>query len=284
MNRRTFLHRSLKVAAAAGATWFDVPRLFADVAPPTRRRFGAYPMGLQSFCLRGFGVEGALDAIQGLGLGYVELYHLHFPPTPDPVKVRQMLDACARRGLTISAHGVQTFTADHEKNEAFFRFARAAGLRLVTANPSPDSFPSLDRLVKQYDIRLAIHNHGPDATYDKIDDSLAAVKDWDRRIGFTADLGHYLRSNQDPVEAIHRLAPRLYGVHLKDVAERQKKTRSVVLGRGHLDVIGVFRALKQVGFPADGSFMLEYEENPKDPIPAITECLEIAADAIARVA
>ena len=285
MNRRTFLNRSLVLAVAAGATWFDVPKLLGQTMPPDyRKRYGGYPMGIQSFCLRGFGIEGALDEVQKLGLRYIEMYHLHFPVTPDQGKIKEMLVACARRDITISAHGVQNFTSDHAQNEKFFQFAKAAGLSLVTANPAPDSFESLDRLVKQYDIKLAIHNHGPDAFYDKIDDSLDAVKNWDLRIGFAADLGHYLRSNQDPVEAIHRLAPRLYGVHLKDVAEKQKKTRSVVLGRGHLDVAGVFKALKKVGFRANGAFSLEYEENPTNPIAEIKQCLEIAAEAAARVA
>ncbi|MBL6765654.1 MAG: sugar phosphate isomerase/epimerase [Verrucomicrobiae bacterium] len=191
----------------------------------------------------------------------------------------------AKHDISISAHGVQSFTKDHDSNELFFKFAKLAGVRNISANPAPDSFESLDRLVKQYDMRIAIHNHGPTHAYDKAKDVHKAVQKWDKRIGFCADLGHFLRSGDDPVEVINLLGDRLYGVHLKDdVNIGQKKGKSVILGKGHLDVVGVFKALKRVKFPADGALSLEYEENPKDPIAEIEECLQIAADAARKVA
>ena len=103
------------------------------------------------------------------------------------------------------------------------------------------------------------------------------MKDHDKRIGFCADLGHYIRSAEDPVEVINKLGDRLYGVHLKDFAEQKKSTHGVILGKGHLDVAGVFKALKKVGFPADGALSLEYEENKENPIADIEECLDVAA-------
>ncbi|MDP7012770.1 MAG: sugar phosphate isomerase/epimerase, partial [Verrucomicrobiota bacterium] len=153
--------------------------------------------------------------------------------------------------------------------------------------PSPDSFDSLDKLVAKYDIRIAIHNHGPGALYDKIDDGLKAVKGHDKRIGFCADLGHYIRSSEDPVEVIHKLGDRLYGIHLKDFAEQKKRTHGVIIGKGHLDVSGVFKALKKVKFPADGALSLEYEETPNDHpklLGDIRECLAIAAEGAQKAA
>jgi sugar phosphate isomerase/epimerase len=86
------------------------------------------------------------------------------------------------------------------------------------------------------------------------------------------------------VRVIRSLGDRLYGIHLKDFAEQKDKTNGVILGRGHLDVVGVFRALKAVNFPIDGALSLEYEENAKDPIADIRECLAIAEDAARQVA
>jgi len=113
---------------------------------------------------------------------------------------------------------------------------------------------------------------------------LNAVKGHDPRIGACADLGHYIRSGEDPVQVIRLLGDRVFGIHLKDFAEKQDKTKGVILGKGHLDVEGVFRALKEVNFPADGCLSLEYEENPKDPIDEIRECLAIAKAAAKKVA
>jgi len=133
--------------------------------------------------------------------------------------------------------------------------------------------------VAEFDIRIAIHNHGPNARYDKIVDVLRAVESHDPRIGACADLGHYIRSGEDPVEAIRLFGDRLFGIHLKDFAEQQENTRGVILGAGHLDVEGVFRALKQVNFPADGCLSLEYEENPDNPLDDVRQCYAIAKEA-----
>ena len=284
MHRRTFLSRTLIAAAGAGATWFDVPSVIADTREQSLKKYGGFPMGIQSYSLRAFGIDGALEKIEELELHFVELFRMHYPPIPDPLKIAEMNAKLRKHDLSISAHGVQSFTKDHQKNKAFFEFAKKAGIRNISANPENDSFESLNRLVAEYDIRIAIHNHGPGALYDAPLDALKAVAGYDKRIGFCADLGHYIRSGVDPVEVIYQLGDRLYGVHLKDFAEQKKKTEGVIIGRGHLDVEGVFKALKKIGFPADGALSLEYEENPKDPMEDIRACLNVAAEAAQRAA
>ncbi len=287
MNRRSFLQGTLTAAAAAGATWVDVPELFAKSVKLSKARtaslkkYGGFPMGIQSYSLRAFGIdgqEGALQKIDDLGLHWVEFFGRHYPITPDKQKIAAMNAKLAKHDMSVSAHGVNGFGKNHEANERIFQFAKLAGIPNISANPSPDSFDSLDKLVAKYNVRIAIHNHGPGALYDKIEDGLKAVKGHDKRIGFCADLGHYIRSAEDPVEVIHKLGDRLYGIHLKDFAEQKKQAKGVIIGKGHLDVKGVFKALKKVRFPADGALSLEYEENAANPIPDIQECLAIAAE------
>jgi len=237
-------------------------------------------MGIQSYSLRAFGIdgkEGALQKIDDLGIHWVEFFGRHYPITPDKKKISEMNSKLAKHDMSVSSHGVNGFGKNHEANEKIFQFAKLAGIPNISANPAPDSFDSLDKLVSKYNIRIAIHNHGPGALYDKIEDGLKAVKGHDKRIGFCADLGHYIRSAEDPVEVIHKLGDRLYGIHLKDFAEQKKSTKGVILGKGHLDVAGVFKALKKVGFPANGALSLEYEENAANPIPDIQQCLAVAA-------
>src|SRR4029079_823044 len=119
------------------------------------------------------------------------------------------------------------------KNRALFQFAQDVGIRNLTADPAPESFESLDALSKEFDIRIAIHNHGPRHRYDKVVDVLRAIEKHDQRIGACADLGHYIRSGEKPEEVIRALKGRLYGIHLKDFAETQDKTHGVILGKGH---------------------------------------------------
>ena len=102
--------------------------------------------------------------------------------------------------------------------------------------------------------------------------------------GACVDTGHVLRSNEDPVKWIHELGPRVFGLHIKDVAEKQDRTHDVIIGKGHLDVVGLFKALRQIKFPADGALSLEYEANPMNPIDEMKACLEVAREAIAKSA
>ncbi len=285
LSRRQFGQKSLlAAAAAAGATWFDVPKLLAGDRAAALKKYGGFPMGLQSYSLRAFGVEGAVEKTADLGLHFIEFFRAHYPTVPDPAKVAAMNAMLKKHDMSISAHGVQAFGGDHEENRKMFEFAKMAGIKNISANPNGESFESLNRLVAEFDIRIAIHNHGPDALYDRPVDAWKAVAGTDRRIGFCADLGHYIRSGVDPVEVIYLLGDRLYGVHLKDFAEAKKRTHGVIIGKGLLDVEGVFRALKKIKFPADGSLSLEYEENPNDPIGEIKECLDVAAAAAQKVA
>ena len=134
--------------------------------------------------------------------------------------------------MTVSAHGVNKLTGDAKANRKIFKFAKTLGVQAITADPDPDSFDNLDELVKEFDIRVAIHNHGPSHRYNKVVDVLNAIEGHDERIGACADLGHYIRSGETPTEVIRLLKGRLYGIHLKDFAEMKEKTEGVILGKG----------------------------------------------------
>jgi len=238
-----------------------------------------FSIGIQSYSLRGYPVDEAIRHAKDLGFEHVEFYGKHFSPNSTPQEIDAMKSKMASLGLKILGHGVNDFSKDHEANRKLFEFAKRAGIRNLSANPTRDAFDSLDLLVAEYDIRIAIHNHGPNALYDKVVDVLNAVKGRHPHIGACADLGHYIRSGEDPVEVIRVLDKRLFGIHLKDFAEQTAKTKGVILGKGHLDVEGVFRALRQVQFPADGCLSLEYEENPQNPLEDIRQCMQIAHEA-----
>jgi len=269
--RRNFLATT---AAACGA---------ATLGPVAAAK-GPLPLtlGIQLYSLRGFPVAQALDHAKALGLTQVEFYPGMFPISDDAAAIAAMKQQVADRGLTISAHGVNRFTKEAAANRRLFEFAKAAGIKTITADPDPDSFASLDELVKEFDIRVAIHNHGPRHRYNKALDVLAAIEKHDERIGACADLGHFIRSGERPTEVIRLLKGRLYGIHLKDFAEMQDKTKGVILGQGHLDVPAVMEALVAVGFPADGALSIEYEENPKNPMAELQQCVAVARAALGQ--
>ncbi|MBS0208918.1 MAG: sugar phosphate isomerase/epimerase [Planctomycetes bacterium] len=272
LDRRRFLGVSAGAAAAACLT--SQRAVLAAAAASDLK------VGIQMYSLRGFPVAEAMQHAHDLGFRVIEMYPGMFPISTDSSEIQATLDKMKGLELTCLAHGVNRFTKDHDKNKRMFEFAKLAGIRNLSADPDPDSFDSLDKLVEEFDVRIGIHNHGPKHRYNKVVDVLDAIKDHHKNIGACADLGHFIRSAEDPVHVIRSLQGRLFGVHLKDFAEQADKTKGVILGKGHLNVAAVFDALRQVNFPADGVIALEYEENPKDPIDEIRQCREVAIKAL----
>ncbi len=283
LSRRRFL--ALSAAAAAGATFFDAPRVLSaaglNVADDP---WGGFPLGVQSYSLRNFNTVEAVRHIQGMGLHYAELYSKHLDTKASDDQIKETLKLLEDAGIKLAGHGVHGFTKDHEANKKLFEFARKAGVKVITANPEKDAFDSLDKLVAEYDIKIAIHNHGPGQLYDSIDSVVQAVKGRHKWVGACVDCGHFLRSGEDPVKAVRTLGPRVFGAHIKDDVELGKASKNVVLGKGKLDVVGLFQALREIKFPADGSLALEYEANPDNPIADMKACLAVAKEAIAKSA
>ncbi|MGE0608781.1 MAG: sugar phosphate isomerase/epimerase family protein [Pirellulales bacterium] len=277
-SRRDFL--CLSAAVAGGAMLGMQRRVWGE---DKAEEFPGFKLGIQSYSLRGYGVDEAIKHAGEIGFTTIEFFGGHYPLESTDEQITQMNEKLASAKLEITAHGVNGFGADHAANKKVFDFAKRAGIKNISADPSPDSFDSLDKLVAEYDIRIAIHNHGPSHRYDKAIDVLNAVKNHHPHIGACADLGHYIRSGEDPVAVIRLLKGRLFGIHLKDFAEQKAQTKGVILGRGHMDVVGVFKALKEADFPIDGGLSLEYEENPDNPLDDIRECFAIATDAAKQV-
>jgi sugar phosphate isomerase/epimerase len=284
-NRRQFFSHVAStagagIAAAALSPAFVISHsaLAAEAAPAKRLK-----LGIQLYSLRGFPVNEALEHAKELGFEQVEFYSGMLPLDASADEIAAMKQRVAGLGMTISAHGVNGFGGDTAANRKTFEFAKALGIRNITADPDPRAFDSLNDLVQEFDIRIAIHNHGPRHRYNKVVDVLQAIEGRDERIGACADLGHYIRSGEQATDVIRQLKGRLYGIHLKDFAEMKADAKGVILGQGHLNVPAVFAALLQVGFPADGAMSLEYEENPENPIADIRECVAVAKKALDEV-
>ena len=269
----------MKTAAAAAAATM-VPTVASPLFGAEKSPYGEFRMGIQSYSLRGFDVTKALETTKKLGLHYWEAYPNHVPVSTVPAQVakyKKMLDGA---DVKLIAFGVLPFSENETKAREFFDFAKAIGIETLSANPDKNAatFDLLDKLVEEYEINIAIHNHGPGAKYDKIDDVVTMVKGRHPRVGACVDTGHYLRSKEDPVEAIDRLSDRLYGVHLKDVKDAKIMT---ILGEGDLDVVGCLKLLKQNNY--GHSLAIEYEENADNPVSDIEVCLSTVRKAMKQI-
>lgn len=246
-------------------------------------RFAGFPIAIQSWTFRMSSVEDALAQIASLGITRVELSpqasHFGYPATAE--QIAAMRDLLAQHGLDCVTTGLEPTSADHEANRAVFEYARALGLRTIMVDPAPDALDSLEALVAEYDIRIGIHNHGEGFRYSRIADVAAALDGRDERIGCIVDTGHYTRVGEDPVAALRTFAGRVYGLHLKDVVAANPAAPDAILGQGVVDLVGVFRALRDIAIHADASISVEYEANPSAPYEDLVVAL-VNVEAAAR--
>jgi len=280
-NRREFL----RLSAAGGAAL--VASRFAGAAEAAADPYGGFKMGLQSYSLRGFDVKTALKHTKTLGVKYWESFPGHIPLGTLPKHVAEQKALLEEAGVILMAYGVVEFDANETKTREKFDFARAMGMNSLSANPAKDkaTFDLLDRMVEEYGVAIAIHNHGPGARYDKIRDVADIVKDRHPKIGACVDTGHYLRSDEDVIEALETLGDRLFGVHLKDVRTvtegGKRKKLFTILGQGDLDVVGCLRVLRKLKY--QNCMSLEYEENPSNPLSDIEVCLATVREAVTKL-
>jgi inosose dehydratase len=278
-SRREFLVASSAACAAA----FSCPGRSA--AAGLDDEWGGFHVGVQTISLRKYPLPEVVRHLEGMGVRYLELSaSSHLAATASDEQIATTRQLAASAGLTITAQGVNRFSNDHAANRRVFEFAKKLGIPTITANPQPDAetFASLDKLVAEFDIRIAIHNHGPGSLYDKLDSVAKAIEDHDPRIGACVDCGHFIASGEDPVKCVLALGKRVYGVHLKDIAEFGKKSENVVLGRGRLNVVALFKALREIKLAADAALSLEYEAHPDNPLDNLKACLAVIKEAIGR--
>jgi sugar phosphate isomerase/epimerase len=289
-----FTRRELLVAGGAWTVSTLLPRVAFAETPLRELRYGGLAMGIQSFTLRKLGLEPMLDAVARLGLSHVELipetkllfyeFGSHFPVSEDAGEIARVRAALAARGIRAAASGVHG-VADEAEARRLFAFAQPAGIPLLTIMPDDEALDALDRLCAEHpDVRLGIHNHGPYFRYDKIADVEASLAGRHPGFGACVDAGHFIRSGEDPVEALRRLGPRVHGVHLKDFAGEGLFAEGRILGQGKLDLDAFFRALRAIGFGPEQALSLEYESNPDDPIADVEACLRAASEAAERTA
>jgi inosose dehydratase len=284
ITRRRFLQAGTATVASLSGAIAEASK--QDKKDP----FGGFTVGIQSYTYRQFKLEQCLVQCQKLGLHSVEFYNGHVPLDATGASIKAVRHLGQEYRVTPVAFGVERFTKDHAANQRVFEFARQLGVRYLSADPDPDSFNSLDRLVEQFNIAIAIHPHGPQGKelhrWYSSEQILAAVKNHHRLIGSCLDTGHLIRSAQppferklDPAEEIRRMGARNFGIHLKD--HDNKRREDVVFGRGSLDVLAVLRALREVKF--QGYISIEYEANAKNPTPDVQACLDVLRDSVRKL-
>ncbi len=265
--------------------------LFATAARaeiPESAKVGHFYAGCQAYSFRMFSVMEAIEKTAQAGGKTIEFYSKQklSPENPDvifshesPEDVLAAVQAkLGAEGVTAVAYGVVKLGKDEAANRQIFEFAKKMGIGILTTEPDAEALDQIEALVKEYDIKIAIHNHPRrplDRSYRYWDPEyvLELVKDRDPRMGACADTGHWMRSGLDPVECIRLLKGRIFDSHLKDLNEKgNPKAHDVPYGTGVSDIPAILNAFAEGGFY--GPLHTEYEHNWENNVPDITQCLE----------
>ena len=263
--RRHFLRNSAIAAASAPAL-----SLFAQPKPDTLQP-SPIRLGVASYSLRNFDRVQVIQDLKTLKISTLNAKDVkdHLPITPPEATTQAVADYTAA-GIRLTAVGAVNFLKDEDDDiRSKFDYARRAGVSVIVASdPAPATLPRIEKLVRQYDIRFAIHNHGPENKFWPSPlNVLKAVGSMDPRMGCCIDVGHCVRAGTDVVEAIYAAGPRLFNMHMKDLTDFTSKESQVAVGDGIIPVRGIFEALIAIKYP--GYVDLEYEIHPDDPMPGM---------------
>jgi sugar phosphate isomerase/epimerase len=265
LDRRSFLRSTLAATAATA------PPSTIIAAPMKAAKASPIRLGMASYTLRTMTRAQVITAMKDLRISTINCKDAkdHLPMSPLEAEQAALADYAAA-GIKVTAVGAVYFTKpeDFRKN---FEYAKAAGVKVIVAgDPTAASLPAIEKLVQEFDIRIAIHNHGPE---DKLWPSpltiLDAVKGMDPRLGCCIDVGHTMRAGTDVVEAIHKVGPRLFDMHMKDLAKPNAKESQVAVGQGIMPIPEIFKALIAIKY--SGNVDLEYEIYPTNPMPGVIE-------------
>lgn len=269
ISRRNFLQSGV-MAAAAGAVASAIParaQAVSETGKPCPIR-----LGLASYTFRNFSRAQLIGYMKQLDLTDLNAKDAKDHLPMDPAGEAQALADYAAAGIKLHAAGTITFKPDGDEADmrAKFDYARRAAIPvMVIGDPTPAVLKNLNKYVREYDIRIAIHNHGPEDArfFPSPFDVLKAVKNLDERIGCCIDVGHATRAGANVADAIHAAGPRLYDMHVKDLTNFKERDSQVPVGQGKLPFREIFEALIAINYK--GFVDLEYEVHPDDPMPGV---------------
>ncbi len=228
-------------------------------------------IGLASYTLRKYSLDELIEIVLRLNIKNVCLKSFHLPYEATDEQLQYTSDKLKARGINLYAGGVIYFKTEEDIHK-YFKYAQAAGLKMIIGAPEHQLLPLIEQKVKETNIKLAIHNHGPEdkifpspqSVYDKI-------KNMDSRIGLCIDTGHTFRLNQDPATEIKKYKDRLFDLHIKDLLEQTTVAKDVEMGRGKMDIPSIVKALKEIKYT--GFLGMEYEKDAEHAVYGLSESI-----------
>jgi inosose dehydratase len=271
LSRRQFFALGAGAAAVTSLAEFS-SRTYARSSAVDGDPWLGLKVGIASYTYNKLPLDVAVDAVRRVGVSYVSIKDAHLPLKSTAEERKAVVKKFRDAGITPISCGVVGMNDNESEIRNAFEYARDAEIPTIVCKPPRNSLPLLDQLVKEFGVRLAIHNHGPeDKVWPSPLDVWEAVQKHDERIGLCIDVGHTARCGVDATKAIRTCSSRLYDLHIKDISSKDGKSRPVELGRGVLDIRGMLQALLDIDYRYHVG--LEYEKDLANPISGAAESI-----------
>lgn len=236
-----------------------------------RKGSDIFSVGMAGYTFREFNVEKTIEMMKRVGVVNLSLKDFHMPMNSTQEQINSVINKFKAAGINVYTVGVVYMKTQASVDQAF-EYAKMAGVKMIVGAPEYELLPYVEKKIKTYDFKLAIHNHGPDnPLYPNATDIWNHVKDLDPRMGICIDIGHTMRDGQDPSVDIERYGKRIYDIHIKDVDKAAKEGTTVEMGRGIINIPEVIATLRKIKY--NGTCSLEFEKDMKDPLPGIAESI-----------
>lgn len=266
---------------------------YADPIPASHR-VGGFAIGCQAYSFNRFTVFEAIEKTEQTGSKVIEFYPgqslspdrrtVKWDHNADDALIREVQEKLQKHGIRAVNYGVVGIPNDEAGARKIFEFAKKLGLYGVTTE-SLDSLDVAEKLAKEFDIRVCIHEHAKrmkkDASGQMVEDTsykvwnpayvAEVVRNRDPRIGACADIGHWQTSGIRAIDGLKMLRGRVLSLHMKDRAALGPGQHDAIFGTGQSDIGGVLAELRAQGF--DGNISIEYEYNWDNSVPDIAQCI-----------
>ncbi len=267
-SRRQFVKLAGTGILAAGAT-----SVYASGGNfyPSWESNDSFSLGMAGYTFKGLSIERTIEIMTYMGIKFLSVKDFHMPLDSTQQQIDSVIGKFRAAGITVYTVGVIYMKTEAAVDQAF-EYAKMAGVKMIVGAPDYDLLPYVEKKVKKYDFRLAIHNHGPDnPLYPNATDIWDHVKSMDPRMGICMDIGHTVRDGKDPSVDMERYASRIFDLHTKDVDAATKEGKTVETGRGIIDFPKFIATLRKVKY--NGKCSLEFEKEMKDILPGVAESL-----------
>ncbi|MBR4644427.1 MAG: sugar phosphate isomerase/epimerase [Bacteroidaceae bacterium] len=278
MKRRTFIRTSITCATALALSGTNETIKAADYKqkkPSKNHTFktshpkDTFHLGMAGWTFHKFDLEKTLETMKQLDIHYLCIKDFHLPLDSSEADISKFHNKLAESNVIGYGVGPIYMKSEAEVDRAF-AYAQRVGVKVLVGVPNYELLDYVEKKVKQYDIKLAIHLHGPDMPmYPNAEDIWNNVKIRDARMGMCLDIGHNLRYGSDSLSDFKKYHSRVFDIHLKDVTGNTKADKSIELGRGCIDFPLFVKLLRKYNYT--GSVSLEYEKDMSNPFMGIAE-------------